>query len=532
MVERLGTSVRYEVAHGGSEMGKKILTRRYPAWLAFLALALVFGVSHGQFRLYYFTQNQYFFYGLKNAGFGLLRGDWLAHTSDSWPLFSLLVQVTYRFLDQRLFYLYYILLLGVYAYSLIGIASSVSGIAASRAKYAVYLVLFTALHSPAFVRVQEAVLRLDLSQELLEGVASQRIIWDMLTPSAFGAFLLLSIYLFLRERPWLSVFSAVVAAAFHPIGYLPSAGVLVFSYLVIMARRGEDFKRILGLAVYALLLVSPILGNQYLGFRPTSPEIWRRAQEIVAEFRLFHNAIPARWVGDLYVRIPVVLAALYLIRRHELYVMVLLSFVAAAGLTVVQVLSHNEALGVLSPWRISVFLVPLCTAVVLASVVSWLVDGIERRFPRGRRVMMGLSACALIVLVLAGAVVTARRWHSWFGFEKVSVLRFVRAQKSPADTYLIPVEWRNFRLFTGAPAFVDYRFSPYNDVAVLEWYKRVRLAESFYAADKDGRCRTAREISAAYGVTHVVVNGGDADACNGWTLVFREGSDRLYQITR
>lgn len=508
-----------------------MVARRYPAWLAFLALALVFGISHGQFRLYYFTQNQYFFYGLKNAGFGLLSSDWLAHTSDSWPGFSLLVQVTSRFLDERLFYLYYIVLLGVYAYSLIGIASSVSSIGASRAKYVVYLVLFTALHSPAFVRIQEAVLRFDLSQELLEGVASQRIIWDMLTPSAFGAFLLLSIYLFLRGRPWLSVLSAVFACAFHPIGYLPSAGVIVFSYLVIMFRRGEDFKRILGLAVFALLAVSPILVNQYLDFRPTSPENWRRAQEIVAEFRLFHNAIPARWIGDLYVRIPVVLVALYLVRRQELFWVITLSFVAAVGLTIAQVLLHSDALGVLSPWRISVFLVPLSSAIVLAHGVSWLVDGIERRFPRGQRVVMALSACALIVLVVAGVAVTARRWQSWFGFEKVSILRFVRAQKAPAETYLIPVEWRNFRLFTGAPVFVDYRFTPYNDSAVLEWYKRVRLAESFYAADKDGRCRTAREISAAYGVTHVVVNGGDADACSGWTLVFGDGSDRLYRIT-
>lgn len=511
-------------------LGRGVSVSRYRPWMQFLALALVFGISHGQYPLYYFVQNQYFLYGLARADLGLLKNDWLASTTDPWPVFSWLVEFTYRYVDQRAFYVYYIVLLGIYAYSLLGIASRLTGIAASRTKYLLYLAVLVALHSPVSTYLSETLLGFNLSKELVEGVASQRILWDMFTPSAFGALLLLSVHLFLRGRQLASLVSAVLAAVFHPV-YTLSAAALVLAYLFIMLRRGEATSRVARFALTAGALIAPVVISNLVLAAPTSPEVWREAQSILVRLRLYHHAIPARWLGDLYVRIPLVLAALYLVRRTEVFWIMLVSAVIATGLTFVQVLTGSNTLALIFPWRLSVYLVPLSTAIILAYGLPPLLDRLGKRLPAAQTVLTVLGIIVLVASFAAGAGATARRWQKSWGPESEPLLRFVSASKAPGDIYLIPQRWRYFRLATGAPVFVDYWFVPYNDVAVLEWNKRLRLVDEFYAAAGESRCKLQREISVEYRVTHVVVTGQDTAACGNWKMVFENRDGRVYRVT-
>src|SRR5438477_3295599 len=91
---------------------------RLSAVLAFLFWSLVFGIAYTQAPLYYSNQNQYFLHGAARAGVGWLDRDWLANTADPTPVFSALVAITYRYLHESLFYVYYVLYLGLYAYAL------------------------------------------------------------------------------------------------------------------------------------------------------------------------------------------------------------------------------------------------------------------------------------------------------------------------------------------------------------------------------------------------------------------------------
>lgn len=504
--------------------------RRWPAWFKFLLLALVFGVSYSQYPLYYFTQNQYFFHALARAGVGLLRNDWLANTADPWPVFSLLVELTHRYLDDRVVYIYFVLLLGIYVYSVLGIASFLFRIDRSISRYLTYLALITGLHSPVFGLLSIRMLGFNFERVLLEGVASQRILWDMFQPGAFGVLLLLSIYLFLRGKPLLSVISASVAAFFHP-AYVLSAGVLTVSYIVIMVRRGESLRTLLGLGLVAFALVLPVVAYVYVVFSPTSPEISAESQAVLVHFRLARHTVVARWFGEAaYVKVALIAAALYVVRRTEFFWIMFLPFVVAAGLTIVQVLTGSDALALLFPWRISVVLVPMSTVIVVAYGLTWLADRLRRRLPWMRNVLATASLVALVALVAAGAVVARQRFHSRSGIESAAVMEFVKTTKSLGQVYLIPVDWRRFRLFTGAPVFVEDRFIPYNDVAVVEWRKRLRLAEAFYGSGGDARCRMMRELSADYGVTHVVIRG-DSGRCRDWTLLLEDQDRRFYAVT-
>jgi hypothetical protein len=512
---------------------EKPVSERYPTWVTVLFLTVVFGVSYGQFRLYYFTQNQYFFHGLARAGFGLLRNDWLAGTADTWPVFSRMVELTYRYLDERLFYVYYAILLGVYAYSMLGIASSLFRIDRSASRYLACLAMLTVVHSPAFNYLAENVTPYSLGRVLITGVASQRILWDMLHPGAFGVFGLLSIHLFLQRKLYPSIIALVVAVVFHPV-YVLSAGVLTLAYLVIMARRGENLKNILAVGACAFVLVAPVLAYVYLVFRPSSPEIGQQAQAILVHFRLAVHAVPGKWVdlldNAIYLKVVVVLLGMYVIRRTELFWVMFVATLVAMGLTAVQLVTGSDTLALLFPWRLSVFLVPIATTIVITAVVSAVLDRIERRFAGWQRAIAVISMIVLIMLTIAGGVATKRRWAGWFGEENLPVLNHVRATKAAGQTYLIPVRWRYFRLSTGAPVFVDFWFIPYSDIAVLEWHKRLGLAEAFYAAKDDTRCQMMKAMAESYGVTHVVVRESETPACPAWRLTFQNRDYALYSV--
>jgi hypothetical protein len=64
---------------------------------------------------------------------------------------------------------------------------------------------------------------------------------------------------------------------------------------------------------------------------------------------------------------------------------------------------------------------------------------------------------------------------------------------------------QDFRLFTGAPIYIDFKSIPYKDSDVIEWYRRIQLAERFYET-KD--CQVLQDISDE-GVTHIVLSGTD-----------------------
>src|SRR5205823_5370493 len=97
--------------------------------------------------LYYSNQNHRFLHGLAHAGIGCLREDWLANTTDPTPLFSLLVEGTYYWGHESLFYAYHVLLMAVYVGSLVGIARVVLGPKVQRAHLAVFAALFVFVHS-------------------------------------------------------------------------------------------------------------------------------------------------------------------------------------------------------------------------------------------------------------------------------------------------------------------------------------------------------------------------------------------------
>ena len=114
------------------------------------------------------------------------------------------------------------------------------------------------------------------------------------------------------------------------------------------------------------------------------------------------------------------------------------------------------------------------------------------------------------------------------------MMYFVRQDKAPGQVYLIPPRdnrFDEFRTFTGAPAFINWKSHPYRDFEVLEWYKRNLLARDFYTDDQAIACQTLAKLTAEYRVTHAIVDLEEPHAvCDGMQETYRDQHYAVYSL--
>jgi hypothetical protein len=262
--------------------------------------------------------------------------------------------------------------------------------------------------------------------------------------------------------------------------------------------------RPLAIGAGALLGVTPVLINTFRTFGGTHPILATRARELLVEFRIPHHALPTNWLdGSVLVKVAFIVLAVYLSRKTNLFHILLWPFTVAVVGTLAQVVSNSDILALLFPWRISSWLVPISTGVILF-------QGLEHIWPKFIRVIPGKWIFVLILLTAGSFTGTGWVKSLWEYRERVSsadrpIMAEIREAKQPGDVYLIPLDMQDFRLETGAPAYVEFKSIPYKDTDVLEWYRRVSLAGSLYRAPyKREGCQIVSKL-ASEGVTHVIL---------------------------
>ncbi len=492
--------------------------------VSYLVWGMLFGLAYAQSPLYTSNQNQYFLHGLAQAGVGHLAEDWLAGTADPTPLFSGLVAVTARFLHPIVFYLYFLLLAAVYYHSLRRIAARLFNLEPSSIAGGVFAALLFAAHSAA--------LRFALGRGVGGiweyafdgGVAGQRLLGDVLQPSAFGAFLLLSVQQHLEGRSRRALLAAALAATVHPT-YLLVAGVLTAAYMLDAVREKRGLTAALQTGGLALVLVLPILIYVGRNFLPASPE----AQRILVSFRLPAHAIPAEWFDVTVVaKLVWIGLALYLARSTRLARVMGVSLGIGVGLTLLQAGLASDALALAFPWRVSTILVPLATAVVAGAAAGWIATRV-----RGR-VLRLLIGVVIEFSVVSGAAATGLQALQREAAPEGGVLEFVKTAKTPGQVYLIPPRLQDFRLVTGAPIVADFKSIPYRGDELLDWYERNRLLGFFYRDQiSEIDCGLLDEFANAYGVSHVVLEPDQRGlVCPGLQPMYDDGQYSVYRLDR
>ena len=462
------------------------------------------------------------------AGEGYLDQDWLANTLDPTPLFSGLVYLTFHFFTHTaIFYIYYALLMGIYIYSLLGITSSLFALRRSPLQTLLYLALLITLHSAALRFTLSQSLGTNWGYVLEDGVADQRLLGPVFQPSSFGVLLVLSIYLFLRQRPYLAVLVAALAATFHPT-YLLSAASLTLSYMLVTFQEDRRLVKPILLGLVALLAVSPILYYVYANFGSTPAETSAKAQDILVRFRIPHHAVIRQWFDlTVVVKLLLVAAGLYITRKNRLFLILLVPLCISTGLTLVQLISGSNALALLFPWRNTTYLVPLSSALILAWIVFSLTDRYATWFVRRQTAVVVASLALISAVVIIGILRIRLDFSRQPAADDRPAMAFAAGEAASGQVYLTPIDMQDFRLFTGLPVYVDFKSIPYRDADVLEWRRRLRLADRFY--DR-GSCEII-EYVIAEGVTHAIMSPEAPGAdCPQLHQVYKDDNYAVYRL--
>jgi hypothetical protein len=505
------------------------------AGLAYLFWTVVFGVAYTQASLYYSNQNQYFLHGLAAAGRGDLDRDWLANTKDPTPLFSGLVALTGRYLPEWFFYAYYLLILGVYFHCLVALFRALAPETPSLLARLCFIAIVVAVHAGIVRWLSVQLSGVDYPWFLQAGLAGQYLLGFGLQPSVFGVFLLVSVVEFLRDRPYAAVACASAAALMHAT-YLLSAALLTLAYMFVLYRR-RNLVSALFPGGLALILVAPTVLYSLIIFAPTSPKLFSSAQSILAQFRIPHHAVIARWFDATSVaQIIWIALSIFVVRGHRLFPVLLIVFVGSLFLTLVQLATQNDTLALFFPWRASAFLMPIATTVILSTIVVACAPRLERLRTSSRASV--LAACGLVIALcfLGGLAVPVFKLGYAGNDAELPLLEFVKNHHQSSDVYLIPVEppkqklttprvpstnftppptrsrddgliavdLQSFRLATGAPIYVDFKCIPYKDEEVLEWHRRLEWCQEIYASEGP-HAENVRAELAKQGLTHVVV---------------------------
>lgn len=482
--------------------------------LKFILVSLIFGLAYTQDPIYNSVENQNtkFLHGLANAGYAFLNEDWVANTIDPLPAFTWLVQTTYKYIHpEYMFYVYYFCLFGIYVYSMFAIVDYVFNFNKSQLKYLVYFAAFIVIHT-----VHLKIFEFDTGIDLHYGVALQYILGPVFQPSTFGVLLVCSIYYALDCKYYLAVCLTAISATFHP-AYLVSAGILTFSYQITILVREKNILKAILVGLLSLALILPVYSYMSLTFTPTTPEIWHQAEDFIVRLRVPHHSLPQVWLKQdgykSYIQALLVIIALWIVRKTNLFLILLIPFVLTVASTIVQLIIDSDTIAFIAPWRMSIFLVPISSSIILGKIVFSAFDKYQVSIAKYQQRITRLSIAIISIIVIAGTVDQILS----FGYGKTSnqMMDFVKEQRQSGQTYLVPPDlesMKKFRLRTGVPIFINDKTHPYKDTEVLEWIDRLGQAREFYLmGDKPNGMATLRScqlldnLAAKYSLTHLVL---------------------------
>lgn len=327
----------------------------------------------------------------------------------------------------------------------------------------------------------------------LEGVAGQYALGPVWQPSCAGVLLVLGTVAGARQGlRWMPSALLFLGALVHPT-YLLAAVLLTFSLVV--AHRRPTFRETMqvsahGLTIAGLGAAVVALANRTSFVAITDP-LATRGNQLLAYDRIPHHADVATWIGphDLALATLVLIATVLARRRAEpatraLGTVLGVTLSSSAALTVMAAASGRASLLLGFPWRASVVLVPLSTALILALLADGLVGWVRRTRPGAVRPLTVIAVALLLIAAgsglrdagaalasppAEGPVVTALDEARAEGVGLIPTGRTPIAMGQPSG---------DIRLNAGLPVYVDWKNNPNEPSEVVAWWERLQKADA------------------------------------------------------
>lgn len=461
--------------------------------IGWFILGIALSIVALQRPLFEENQNTKFLHAAAETGYGFLSHDWVAHTIDPLPAFTMLIEALFRLHAIQLVYLLFPVMLAILLWSLTGIANRLFGIRRHAAAVALFLGLLF---------VEEKNMQL--------GFGTQYLIGHYFQPCVFGVLIILGIERFLAgARMWASV-ALAVGAAFHP-AYMPAALLIQGSFTGLIIYRDKKISRDALLPLLLFIgLSAPLVIRYKLLFAYTTPQIGHEAMTILSTQRISTHTKVRHWLNyEDYIGMAIIVISMVMVRKSPLFwIMLPLAALIAVTVPLLYFISW-PSLEVLTPWRTSVILLPLAYTILAGTFAASLMGLMERK-PLARTLLLALGCIGVIAPVVAHIPAQASALLTPQKSPEMEAIRFARSHSTPSELWLIPTRdglFDSFRLESGSPIFINWKSHPYKDREILEWYHRNKEAEAFYQNEANPKGPELLEaMHAKYGITHAVID--------------------------
>ncbi len=497
-------------------------TPRIRPFLEPLFWGLLFALAHSQLPLFSGNQNSYCFHAVVNANGGTLANDWFAATRDAFPLFTLLSASLIR-ISPLLLHAAFYSILGIAGIAFWFIVHQLTPRSGWQGRTLVMATLTLLFSMELNFRTQRFPAPFN-SGFWTSGLANQYLLGGTFQPCVFGAFLLVAVALLLKQRPALAVAALLATIAFH-FSYTLSAGSLLLATGWHLWRDTRRPRQAVILTLAGASGLTLFAAMQLWRFSPTTPDTFAQAQAILFNIRLPHHANPRVWWNHLaWLKLGLIAVALLLAPLRPLRRMMISCIAISTLAWAAFAITRSPSLGLLFPWRVSVILIPLSLAILIAASVEFFNSLRITRFLVATTAVVFTVACLYAAMCGVRGLITLSstqtpHWHA-LGAR-------VQAHLQPGDIVLIAPHMEEARLNTGIPVWVDRKTHPYLDTEVLQWRHRVLSAESWFKGNPD----LLKAADPAGHIRWVLVDDiiSTMPDIPGLTLVERINSYRLYR---
>lgn len=480
----------------------------------FLLFGFVFSLIYTQEPLYSSNQNNYLFHGLAKAGQGYLQNDYYYETTTPFPVFTLVVYLTARYLDPWFFYFYQFILSSIYIYSLLKILEIYTG---KTSKYFLWinLCLISLIHSRIIDIISFKIFGISIPKMLHGGLAQYYILGTIFQPSAFGVLFILSIFLFLKRKLLLATIVSCLPSIIHPT-YLLFSLLFIVIYAVIDFYQRKSLTRAFSYIILPITIISAIFVYNVIILKPTSVILQKEALHILLYSRSPHHFDYRQWLNaGSYVQLIIMVSGLYFTRKTLLFWITMPLLLFSLFSTLVVLIADKDTLTFLAPWRISIILMPIFSSINIINLVLFLFR-FKKTYQLSDKIRQLIRTCCqliIIILMLGGSIVIIIKSYQYYHNPLTDMMNFVKSSRESQNNYLLPIQvgdannsFQYFRLYTGVPVFVDYKSHPHKDVQFLAWYKRIILAAEIY---KKADCSLLAQTAKQHRLTHIVIDSNN-----------------------
>ena len=456
--------------------------------LIFILLSFLFALTIQQFTLYK-GNAAHLIHSIKYFDDNKLQYDWIANQSHHLPLFVNFHYYLIKIFSNKIIHLIHFILLLMTPLFIFLICKNLF---LKLKDHNYYLIWFA-----SFVFIYH-------ENSFFSGVAGQRVIDAGFQPASFAVLFFIGIYCYLIKKELLSIFFICLAASFHPTYIIHSgffaSGILFFNLIK------QDYKNFVKVLVSYTVLILPITLFIIFNFLNIDKQIIIEGQAILLD-RVKHHADIHHWLtGKDFISVFLFLTALYFVRKYNRFFIFFIIFgLCSIFITIIQFFLNNHSIALAFPWRTSVFIIPISSMII----VSHLISKINFRVTKINSYILIFTLSVITFFYIKSHYI--KNLNHKFNKDLILVNK-IKNYYNSIDRLLIPSNLDYIRMNSGLPIFVDWKHHAFRYDEIIEWKKRISMADHFYSQTSyDNQIIHLKKIETLENISHVLLEKSKLD---------------------